>query len=235
MVRTNRRARRGRRVRRATRTSRRSGMAGIRRALSGKSFTPRPDPPRWSIAPWNSVVCVLLDTTKSKHSTGGQIVYKVSDVYQHLCELYGLYVKVGTEKKLVDLALRFKSIRVYSREDYSPLLVQVHSLVGEDDLAILEDIPSKMRRARIGYRWPKSFSDVTFHKTSTSYDRTTGVISDAWDDVLFTIVMQSASSAFSVYIELLWRPDCVDLIKSKAQHLFIPPDRETTPFSFDDG
>jgi len=186
-------------------------MAAVRRSLSGVAFTPRPDPPRFSLSPWNSFKLVML----SDGTSGLEAQYTVEKISSYLCSHYGLHTILSGTTMNLDIALRFRSIRVFSREDYSPLLVFVHSIIGEDDLAILEDIPSKMLRARVGYRWPKSFSDVVFHKSPRSL-RQIG----AWDDVIFTIKMHSASATYAIYLDLLWRPDLVDIVQAKTEQMF---------------
>lgn len=180
----------------------------VRKCLSGVAFTPKPDPPRWSMAPWNKIVLVIPSSTGQTSS----VRFTVKSIVSMLTNKYGLYVVIGIQKTAIDVALRFLSLRVFSRVDDSPLFVKIHSLVGEDDLAILEDAPSKMRRARVGYRWPKSFSDVVYHTTN---------------DDLFTVSTKKSSS-FLVYIDLLWRPDRVDILHSKMDILLSDFDSDTS-------
>lgn len=185
-------------------------MAAIRRNLSGVKFTPRPDPPRWSVSPWHSMVVV--------DPCAGPKTYKVSDVARILCDSYGLYNEVGTPTKKyhLDVALRFRQVRVFCRDDYQPVLLRAYSIVGEDDAVVVEDMPSKMLRARVGYRFPEAFQQVVYHKTPPVPK---AGVRDSWDDVIIALETGGLSTSYLVYFDILWRPDKVQLV-TKAQAMF---------------
>lgn len=168
-------------------------MRTVRRNLAGKPFTPRADPPRWSVCPWNSLTSVIAGV--------GVTSFAFEDLAKKICVNAGLVT--GSTPTPIDIAIRFRAARVYTREGITePLFVQFHSLVGEDDSAIVEDMPSQIQRARVGYRWPKSFSDVVFHAGNK-------------DKILSITVNQSIN--WLLYLDVLWRPDKVNLIQLKRQ------------------
>lgn len=190
------RARGGRRGR-ARRTIRRRPMRNIRKALSGVAFTPRADPPRWTVAPWNSITLVIPDSVSSGARSK---TYSASIISDTLCRAAGL---LTASNAYIPIAMRFRAARVYIRDSIvDPLFVQFHSIIGEDDLAVVEDIPSQIQRARVGYRWPKSFTDAAVKKGSGN------------DDQIMTVTT-AANTNYVIYLDMLWRADGIDIIKSK--------------------